>query len=196
MRGRPNNRRTEAEAYEARTNNYLYCPTNMKRSIVIQGLTLLMVFVLLPAHAAVVHKWVDDKGVTHYSDQLPEAAKVEVTRIDVRERDSKKNRLEDNYYSIKNQWQRVRQERLQRDKLKLEQARQKAAAQASKPQIVYVNEADDKRYAPVYFGSFYKRHRHGRNHRKNRHKVGYPGKRPHRKFPPGLHPGRFSQRSY
>lgn len=168
----------------------------MKRPIVIQGLILLMAGVLLPAHAAVVHKWIDDKGVTHYSDQVPETTKVEVTRIDVRGRVSKKTSLDDNYYSIKNQWQRVHQERLERDKLKLEQARQKAAVQATRPQIIYVNEAADKRYVPVFYGSFHNRHKRSRHHRKYRHKVGYSGKRSHRRAPPGLHPGRFSQRSY
>lgn len=168
----------------------------MKRSNIIQGLTLLIACILLPAHAAVVHKWVDDKGVTHYSDQAPEASRTEVTRIDVRENDARKTSLDNDYYSIRNQWQRVHQERLQRDKLKLEQARQKAAAQATKPQVVYISDADDKRYVPVFYGSFHKRQKHGRHHRKYRHQVGYSGKRPHRRTPPGLHPGRFSQRSY
>ena len=168
----------------------------MRRSIFITILTLLMASVLLPAYAAVVHKWVDDKGVTHYSDQAPEASRTEVIRIDVRESDSQQADLGSHYYSIKNQWQRVHQERLQRDKLKLEQARQKASVQAARPQVVFINQADDKRYVPVFYGSFYKRHKRGRHHQKYRHKIGYSGKRQHRRAPPGLHAGRNSERSY
>jgi hypothetical protein len=159
-------------------------------------LTLLMACALLPAYAAVVHKWVDDKGVTHYSDQAPEAFRTEVTLIDVSESDPQQVALDNNYYSIKNQWQRVHRERLERDKLKLEQARQKAAVQATKPQVVYINEVDDKRYVPVFYGSFHNRHKYSRHHRKYRHKVGYSSKRSHRRAPPGLHAGRNSQRSY
>ena len=168
----------------------------MKRPIVTPVLTLLMACVLLPAYAAVVHKWVDDKGVTHYSDQAPEASRTEVIRIDVRESDSQQADLGSHYYSIKNQWQRVHRERLERDKLKLEQARQKSSVQAARPQVVFINQADDKRYVPVFYGSFYKRHKRGRHHQKYRHKVGYSVKRPHRRAPPGLHAGRNNQRSY
>ena len=168
----------------------------MKRTIITPALTLLVACILLPAYAAVVHKWVDDKGVTHYSDQAPEASRTEVTRIDVRESDSQQADLGNDYYSIKNQWQRVHRERLLRDRLKLEHARQKAALQAARPQVVYISEADDKRYVPVFYGSFHNRHKRSRHHRKYRHKVAHSGKRPHRRTPPGLHPGRFSQRSY
>lgn len=164
----------------------------MKRSIASQSLLVLVGCVLLPAHATVVHKWIDADGVTHYSDEAPGPAVTDVSMINVPVGNSDKTDAKNDYYSIKNQWQRVYKERLERQKLELERKRQKAALQSTTPQVVYINESSDKRYAVVYPGRFHHRYRHGRLHKRHKRHRGFTGKRYSRtKAPIGLHAGRL-----
>ena len=55
----------------------------MTRSLVLPVIAILTSCALLPAYAAGVHKWVDAKGITHYSDEAPPSATVVVTLIEV-----------------------------------------------------------------------------------------------------------------
>ena len=167
------------------------------RLIITTAFSLLMVSLLLSAHAAVVHKWIDADGVTHYSDEAPGPAVTEVSMIDVPAGNSDKSDAKDDYYSIKNQWQRVYKERLERQKLELERDRQKAAIQSTTPQVVYINESSDERYAVAYLGRFHHRYRHGRLHKRHKHHRGFRDKRYSRaKAPIGLHAGRLKLGSY
>ena len=112
------------------------------------------------AHTASVHKWVDDNGVTHYSDQAPNsgvyAAKhIEVSNIYVTSDN------QDNYYSVTNQWARMREERLERKKLQLEKAALKQAQTAPVPQVVFLGEQEhqEHRYYSVNpYGHGYRQH--------------------------------------
>ena len=167
------------------------------RSIITTALLLLMVSLLLSAHAAVVHKWIDADGVTHYSDEAPGSAVTDVLMIDVPAGKSDKTDTKNDYYSIKNQWQRVYKERLELQKLELERDRQKAALQSTTPRVVYVNESSDKRYAFAYLGRFHHRYRHGGLHKRHKRHRGFTGKRYSRsKAPIGLHAGRLKLGSY
>lgn len=169
----------------------------MKRSIATQGLVVLLGCLLLPAHAAVVHKWIDADGITHYSDVAPGPAITDVSMIDVPTGKSDTTDVKDDYYSIKNQWQRVYKERLERQKLELERDRQKAALQSTTPQVVYINESSDKRYAVTYLGRFHHRYRHGGLRKRHHRHRGFKGKRYLRaKAPIGLHAGRLKLGSY
>jgi hypothetical protein len=115
------------------------------------------------AVAADVHKWVDENGVTHYSDEAPEA--VETTLIDVPEPSAVRGSdHEDGYYSISRQWQRMHRERLEREKLEVERERLRAAQKSTAPPTVYVQESDEVRYVPVYGGHAYRKHRGHRRH--------------------------------
>ncbi len=153
--------------------------------------------IFLPVSAAVVHKWVDEKGVTHYSDAAPETPATTVTKIDLRNRKPTKASVENNYYSIKNQWQRLHKERLEQEKLKLEKTRQEAALRSVEPQVVYINESREEKAAVVYQGSFYPRHGHGRLHKRHNHQRGYRSKWYYRGgAPAGLHAGRWKGSSY
>lgn len=172
----------------------------MARSIINLIFAFLSSCLFLPVSAAVVHKWIDEKGVTHYSDAAPETPATVVTKIDLRSRKSAKASFEDGYYSIKNQWQRLHKERLEQDRLKLEKTRQEAALKSAEPQIIYVNERREKQAGVVYFGPFHRRHGHGRLHKKHNHLRGYRSKWYYRGgAPAGLHAGRWkgsSSRSY
>lgn len=174
-----------------------FSPDIMMRSIITPALSLLMVSLLHCAHAAVVHKWIDADGVTHYSDKAPGPAVTDVSMIDVPSGNSDKTDVKNGYYSIKNQWQRVHKERLEQQKLELERDRQKAVLQSTTPPVVYVDESAEERYAVAYLGRFHHRYRHGRLHKKQKRHRGFTGKRYSRgKAPIGLHAGRLKLGSY
>ena len=132
----------------------------------------------MPASAAVVHKWIDANGITHYSDAPPPAAAISVTQIDMTVEEPADGK--DDYHSIANQWARMHRERLERERIKLEQERLKASRQAVKTEVVYVEKpATSSRHARVYafpgyrgFKHYRSHYRHGRHHRYTRHKPG------------------------
>ncbi len=149
---------------------------------------------LLPAQAAVVHKWVDADGITHYSDQAPEPSTTQVTLIEVPETRSVKGNMNNDFYSIVNQWQRMHKERIEHEKLKLEQAKLKAAQQSATPQFVYINEPPAKQVVYAYPGAYYRRHNRSHYYKGHRHNSGY---RHYRGKPPiGLHAGRLKLGSF
>ena len=114
----------------------------------------------ITANAATVHKWIDESGITHYSDAPPPARQTEVTRLEIRWQGSNKaiaSNRPANYYSIANQWQRMYQERLQRMQLNLQRAALKQ--DSSSTQIpVQRYDSDNNRYLLAYPRRFYRRH--------------------------------------
>jgi hypothetical protein len=143
--------------------------------------------VLLPAYAGVVHKWVDEKGITHYSDEAPVTGTSEMIQIEP----PGTTGAQGDYYSIANQWDRMLRERLERAKLKLEYDRLKAAKREDKPDKIYVQEPDETRYVTFYNG--YRRYH--RPPRKSSSYLNHPNKRlMYKAYPPGLHPGRNLKR--
>lgn len=170
----------------------------MKRLIVTPALLLLTSYTWLTAYAGAVHKWVDADGVTHYSDTAPDSPATQVSMIDIAESNSVKTNVDNDYYSIKNQWQRLHKERLEQQKLALEKERQKAALQTTTPEVVYVSESNENRYALAYLGSFHHGYRQRRLHKRHERHHGFTSKRHYRngKTPPGLHLGRLKLGSY
>jgi len=149
--------------------------------------TILISVFLLPAYAGVVHKWVDEKGTTHYSDEAPVADSSEMIQIEQSETTQATAGAQGDYYSIANQWERMLKERLKRAKLKLEHDRLKAAKREDKPDKIYLREPDEKRYVTFYNG--YRRYH--RQSRKSSPYLNHPNKRlMYKAYPPGLHPGR------
>ncbi len=120
-----------------------------------------MVWASMPASAGTVHKWVDSKGITHYSDTPPEVTPAQLTQIDVPDVVRTTAKAASDYYSIANQWQRLHRERLERDRLALERAKQKASRQP--PEVVYVEKPDESSRQLIYLGTPRLRHRHYRS---------------------------------
>ncbi len=169
----------------------------MQRSIATRSLLILLGFILLPAQATVVHKWIDADGVTHYSDTAPGSSPAQVSIIDIPERNLVKTDVDNDYYSIRNQWQRLYKERIEKQKLELQKARQEDGSQVPTPQVVYINESHQKRYAIGYPGSLHRRYGPNRRHKKYQHQPRYSRKRNYRgKAPIGLHAGRLKLGSY
>ena len=130
------------------------------------------------AQAATIHKWVDARGVTHYSDRPPASATIQTTQLDIdtgRDNAISSASKPDDYYSIANQWQRMSREGLQRRTLELQRAAISAAAEArSRPAAVQV-EVATKRYVGIYYN---------RAHRRHGYRHGHHGSRPgHHKKP-------------
>lgn len=130
------------------------------KCIALSLIMLLLAAVTLPVYAGSVHKWVDDQGVTHYSDQAPDnysdtnsdnnnAEQVEVIRIDFSDA-YRTSSYQDNYYSVTNQWARMKEERIERKQLQLEKAKQKVAQQPVDPQVVFVNQAEESQRSIYY----------------------------------------------
>ncbi len=97
----------------------------MLRLPIVTALTLLVFGNWIGANAAAIHKWVDDKGVAHYSDAAPSTPVTSATRLEISTGTTTKTALStasDQYYSIANQWQRLQQERLQQQQLELQRA--------------------------------------------------------------------------
>ena len=99
----------------------------------------LTLLVLLATHANVravtVHTWIDGDGVRHYSDEPPASATADPRRFVIA--DTPAAASDEDYYSIVNQWQRMREERdeskahrLEREQIRSEERVAKAAARA------------------------------------------------------------------
>ena len=118
-----------------------------------------------------VHKWVDEKGVTHYSDQAPEKDTLQVDQLEVTDV-YQTNNAEDDYYSASNQWARMHAERIERKKLQLEKAKLKQSKINATPQVVYVEPENATRsgiYYPAFANGF--RNRNFRRFNGNRGRI-------------------------
>jgi len=152
----------------------------------------LVLSIFTPAYAAVVHKWVDSDGITHYSDEIPVSAQTPVTRIELPEAPAATGDTASGEYSIANQWRRMHQERIERDKLALEKARQKAQQQQA-TEVVYVEQPQETRYVVTYPRSRYRQHGYYRSHYKHgRHNARMNKKRIHGSQRAGMQRNRSS----
>jgi len=133
----------------------------MTRSFTRIALLFLSIYAFPSAGADVVHKWVDAQGVTHYSDKPPTASATPVYQIDLPAYYSVVDAQSD-YYSIENQWRRLREERIVRDRLRLELAKTQASQQPPPPQVILGDDPQVRQsYAPYpWFWRPYHRHHH------------------------------------
>jgi hypothetical protein len=147
----------------------------MTRSLTLPVVAILTSCALLPAYAAGVHKWVDAKGATHYSDEAPTSATAVVTLIKVPTTRSATADAANDYYSIANQWQRLHKERLEREKIKLAKAKQKSTQQQAPPRYVYIKEPKETRYVAAFPGFSHYKYGHRRMHKRFHHFYGSGG---------------------
>jgi hypothetical protein len=133
----------------------------------------------VPASAGVVHKWIDSDGITHYSDEIPLSVQTPVTQIELPDSTTATGNKISGEYSIANQWRRLHQYRIEREKLVLEKARQNAAQQQTR-EVVYVEQPRETRYLVTYPRSRYRQHGYYRSHHKyGRHYTHVNKKRNH-----------------
>ncbi len=137
--------------------------------------TILVLYLSTPATAAIVHKWTDVNGITHYSDEAPAVDSGIVTRIDM-PANGIADKTPDNYYSITNQWRRLHRERIEREKLALERARQQAAQLQQTTEVVYADQPARKGYRVIYANPKHRHYGYHRSHYSHGHRN-HKGKR-------------------
>jgi len=147
---------------------------------ILQHIPVLLVLLtaISSSSAGPVYSWVDDDGITHFSDTPPIDESVSVRSIEDLPPPAAGISMDGNFYSVVNQATRMETQRLLAEKLRAErlqaeaearQARAEALA-AQQPAIRYEKEPDR------YIYPYYPRHHH--------HQPG--------KHPPGDHkPGRL-----
>ena len=114
-------------------------------------ISVLLCSIGLSAPAATVHRWVDEDGVTHFSDAPPAVAVRDVKTLELSENFPAAPDTRADYYSIANQWERMREERDQKDQVALEKARIRADKAAAVAPSAPATAPEDRRYYPAYF---------------------------------------------
>jgi hypothetical protein len=140
---------------------------------------LVLLTALSTSSAGVVYTWVDDNGVTYFSDTPPTDESISVVLIEDLTPPATGMAMDEDYYSVVNQARRMETQRLLSEKLMAERLQAEAeanqaragASDALQPTIVY----DD--WPGGYIYPYYPRH-HYRHPHKDR-KPGGPGKPEH-----------------
>jgi hypothetical protein len=126
----------------------------------------------------VVYMWVDDSGITCFSDTLPGDDSLTVKLIEDLPQPAAGIPGDEDFYSVVNQAKRMENQRLLNEKLMAERLQAEAEANraraealaAQQPTIVYEE-------GPGYIWPYYPRSHHRHPHRD--HKPGGPGKPDH-----------------
>ena len=126
---------------------------------------------LSQADSQQLYKWVDDQGVTHYGDALPDE-NIAHESFHFQQYSHISNPSDD-YYSIQNQLQRLQERRSQALKQKQQAAEIKAANNSvSQQPTVAIVEPERRYFAPAYFPHRYNKHYKyipGKPHHYNKH---------------------------
>jgi hypothetical protein len=136
----------------------------MKQTTVIY-LSLLLTLPASLASAAQAYTWVDDAGITHFSETPPPDPATDTQLVNIQPPPTPANVPTGDFYSVINQAERMERSRLANEKLAAE--KKQADAEASKARAeaaalqrrLYDNSTnDDTRYYPVY--PYYPRYGH------------------------------------
>jgi hypothetical protein len=148
----------------------------MPRLPIVYVLTLLACCNWISANAAAIHKWVDSKGITHYSDAGPSSPATSVTRLEISTGNTLETELStpsDQYYSIANQWQRLQQERLQQQQFELQRAAINVNKSVEPRRVEESNESHTARYLVAYPARIHRRHGRPKHHSRPKRGHGY-----------------------
>ena len=112
---------------------------------------LLLCSISFSAPATTIHSWVDADGITHFSDAPPAPGIDGATIVELDDNYPPLPDTKADYYSIANQWNRMREEREAKNKLNLEKARLRAEQSAA---LAYAEPPSEQRnyggYYPIY----------------------------------------------
>ena len=154
----------------------------MLRLPIVTALTLLACGNWIDANAAAIHKWVDDKGVTHYSDAVPSSPVSSVTQLEISTGNITRTSLSttsDQYYSIANQWQRLQHERLQQQQFELRRSAINVNRSVEPTPAEDSYEPHTTRYLVAYPARKHRRHGYPKYHQRPRRGHGN-AQQPHR----------------
>jgi len=111
------------------------------------------------ASAAEVYTWVDDNGVTHFSESPPPNSPGGAQRIELAPvaAPAGSRAGDDDYYSVVNQAERMEARRLENEKLTAEKKQTRAEASKAQAEAAAIQQgayddstSDNSRYYPVY----------------------------------------------
>ena len=98
----------------------------MKKSVIAASILLGSIYAAGSAQAQTVKKWVDEEGVTHYSDQKPVDSEPGVQEVEVPEANVTPVDTQDANKRIKEQLKKMEEDRMARE----QEAREKEEARA------------------------------------------------------------------
>ena len=109
------------------------------------------------AGAAQVYTWVDDSGVTHFSETPPAVQVSETQLIEITPSATPASVADDDFYSVVNQADRMEARRLENEKLAAEKKRTEAEARKTRAEAAAIQQgaytdsvSDNRRYYPAY----------------------------------------------
>ena len=121
-----------------------------RKSILLASLLVAICTSTSFVNAQELYKWVDEQGVTHYADALPEA-KVEHQLFRFADYQHTDNPSDD-YYSIQNQLKRLQESRAEALKQKQQAAEIRAAKYPPKQEVIVTSlEPQQRYYSPAYY---------------------------------------------
>ena len=150
----------------------------MKRT----GCIYLPIFLALStavACAVEIYTWVDDSGVTHFSETPPAADASDTQIIDIAPTATPEGVMDDEFYSVVNQAERMEARRLQNEKLAADKKQAAAAADKARAEAAAIQQGQDNEsvdndsyYYPAY--PYYPRYGHHPGRPGHGHKPVYP----------------------
>ena len=117
----------------------------MKITVIAAILLLGFSFNALPVRAQTVKTWVDEQGVTHYSDQKPVGADSEVKEIEVPEAGVNEYETEETNKRIQEQLEQLEKDRKAREQAAEEKERARAIEEAIEREPLIVEEKKKKK---------------------------------------------------
>jgi len=117
----------------------------MKYSVIAASILLGSSFTALPLHAQTVKTWVDEQGVTHYSDQAPVGGDSAVEEIKVPDAGVTEYETEEANKRIQKQLEQLQQDRKAREQAAEEKERARAVEEAIEREPLIVEDRKKKK---------------------------------------------------
>lgn len=122
----------------------------MLRNLIVTFPIILCAF-FSAAHAVTVHKWTDANGVTHFSDEPAPHGTVSDT-LSLEKLDTNSAATNEDFYSIANQWQRLKAERDADRARKDAKAQRRAAERLAALELEAAEQSSQQQSNPVFVG--------------------------------------------
>ena len=136
----------------------------MKQATVIY-LSLLLSLPASLSSAAQVYTWIDNAGITHFSETPPPDPATDTQLVDIQPPPAPANTPDEDFYSVINQADRMERSRLANEKLVAEKKQADAEASKARAEAAALQQgaynrstSDDTRYYPAY--PYYPRYGH------------------------------------
>ena len=117
----------------------------MKNSVFAASILFGLSFAALPAYSQTVKKWVDEEGVTHYSDQRPSAGEAQVKEVEIPKANVTEFETKEANERIQKQLQQLEQDRKAREQATQAKERAKAVEEAIEREPLVAEEKKKKK---------------------------------------------------